>query len=496
MHRILVILKKDIRQLRWEIAAMLALSAAVGWLDGRRLAAQPAVLEGLLNIVLTVVWGCLIGQSVQAEALVGDREFWMTRPYRWPHLLAAKALFVALFIHVPSFLTDAAILAVHGFNPFAALPQLLGKQLLLAGGLTLPAMALAAVVNNLMQFVVGVPVLFATTAVSVAFRQSYPFGLMVHYSHYSTVSRLAMAFLALAAAAVVVLQYWRRQTGLARILAVTAMLAVGLLIAVFSQPQTFSVTMDEFPAANMHLAMTLAPPDPRIVHWSNGRRVFTELPYNVSGLAPSNRAWMMTLSMEIAGDNGVRYQYQPPRADFDVGMPEVANGPGRISLSMSRAAYERIGDSKVTISGTVGFEVIELGQPVRLPVGATGEAIGRMRCSTTYDEGRYDYGWLAVFCESPYRDGLAADIRTSRSSGNGMGQYVQRIGTNGSPSPLIAWLSPLQRRQQSFQVVLPDGQTLDQALGDRPIVIVPQRVAGYAIASFRAVQVDLREYSK
>ena len=125
MREILVILKKDVRRLWWQIAAAAAMSATVGWMDARRAVAQPGIVEGLLNMMLPLVWACLIAQAVLGEPLVGDREFWMTRPYRWPRLLTAKVLFVALFVHLPSLLTDAAILAARGYNPLAALPQLL-----------------------------------------------------------------------------------------------------------------------------------------------------------------------------------------------------------------------------------------------------------------------------------------------------------------------------------------------------------------------------------
>jgi hypothetical protein len=36
---------------------------------------------------------------IHAEALVGDRRFWLTRPYEWKKLLGAKALFLLVFLY-------------------------------------------------------------------------------------------------------------------------------------------------------------------------------------------------------------------------------------------------------------------------------------------------------------------------------------------------------------------------------------------------------------
>jgi hypothetical protein len=493
MHEILVIFKKDVRRLWWQIGAMLAMSAVVGCLDAGRAAAQPGVAEGLLNMVLPLVWACLVAQAIHGEPLVGDREFWMTRPYRWGRLLAAKALFAALFVHVPSLVTDAAILAAHGYNPLHALPPLLVKQLLLAGGLTLPAMALAAVVSNLTQFVVGVPVLFATLAVGTAFRRSYP---PIYVFQQPTVAVLGVAVLAVAAVAIVWLQYRRRRTRLSRILAVAAAAGVALTIVLFSQPVTFPMSMARVPAASTHLTMMLLPPDPRTVHGPYSRRVYIELPYTVSGISESDRGWLTAVSMEIVGANGVRYVYDPPRDDFEVGLMMTVNRFTRLSVAMPSAAYERIKDGRVTISGKAGFVLYRLGRKLRLPAGATRDVTGRMRCSCAYDEGRYDYGYLDVFCDSPYREGLLADIRVEEKSKNWLWPGYRASGTNGSPTPLLAWLSPLERRQQSYRVTVPRDWTLSEILEELLVTIVPQYVVGRAIANFKAVDIDLREYSK
>ena len=324
MREILVILKKDIRRLWWQIAVMLAISVTVGCLDASRAAAQPHVVEGLLNMLIPLVWACLIAEAIHGEALVGDREFWMTRPYRWPRLLASKALFAVLVVHVPSFLMDAAILAARGYNPFVWLPQLLVKQLLLASGLTLPALALATLVNNLTQFVIGIPLLFVTLALSTG-QQSSP---IVVYM-FSPIAHLAIAILAVAATWIVLLQYRQRRTKLARMLAVSALVALGVSMPLVAYGRIFDLNGLELPAADIHARMELGQPNPRLVHGPFSRRVFTTLPFKVTGLPESDQAWM---------SNTNEPKKQSPRArsigDFETffpNMPEAAEAQLKIA---------------------------------------------------------------------------------------------------------------------------------------------------------------------
>ena len=72
----------------------------------------------LLNLLLPLAWFAITVRVVHEEPLVGDRQFWITRPYRWQSLLAAKLFFLALCIWLP-FLLMQCIMAMHaGLNPF------------------------------------------------------------------------------------------------------------------------------------------------------------------------------------------------------------------------------------------------------------------------------------------------------------------------------------------------------------------------------------------
>ena len=105
MSQILHIFRKDVRHHWPEILLSLALLIAFAFEQPRTWTGQPienrflSFLLGFLPALMVLSWGFLIVRVVQGETLVGDRQFWVTRPYEWPKLLLAKLLFVFLFFH-------------------------------------------------------------------------------------------------------------------------------------------------------------------------------------------------------------------------------------------------------------------------------------------------------------------------------------------------------------------------------------------------------------
>src|SRR5687768_13366660 len=92
---------KDVRRLWWVIRLRSRCSppwprrrAALRAFDPR---AFPHALESLrmllLGNLLPLAWCHLVMLMVHQEPLVGDRQFWVTRPYSWRSLIAAKAMF-------------------------------------------------------------------------------------------------------------------------------------------------------------------------------------------------------------------------------------------------------------------------------------------------------------------------------------------------------------------------------------------------------------------
>jgi len=144
IFQVLHIFRKDARHHWPEILVSLLLLSLYTWHSARQAGPAPffvpgypttsafaIVLAEILPLVLVVAWFFLIFRLVQEESLIGDRQFWVTRPYQWPSLLAAKVLFVVIFIHIPLFFAQCLLLKIAGFPIAPHLAGLLGMNIAL-----------------------------------------------------------------------------------------------------------------------------------------------------------------------------------------------------------------------------------------------------------------------------------------------------------------------------------------------------------------------------
>ncbi|MBV9081516.1 MAG: hypothetical protein JOZ62_02475 [Acidobacteriaceae bacterium] len=155
------VFRKDARHLAIAILLFIVLLAAYDASVIRSLRTSTAMrthatsTESPETLVLTILplyaW-FLIAMAIQDEALPGDTQFWITRPYRRSTLLLAKVLFVVVFVNLPLLLSDVAILCANGFWTWSEVPDLLLRQLVVSLWLVLPAFAIASVTRGLAQF--------------------------------------------------------------------------------------------------------------------------------------------------------------------------------------------------------------------------------------------------------------------------------------------------------------------------------------------------------
>jgi hypothetical protein len=161
MKQAVHIFLKDARRAWPYIAIVLAITAALAYLTpkytpGFGLGADRVDRAvNILQFLLPVAWWFTIAHVVHGEALVGDRQFWVTRPYSWRSLLLAKILFCVAFLSVPLLAQDFIVLSAAGFPPAQMIPELLWRHCSLAAILMLPAFVLAALTRNGRQFVLA-----------------------------------------------------------------------------------------------------------------------------------------------------------------------------------------------------------------------------------------------------------------------------------------------------------------------------------------------------
>jgi hypothetical protein len=250
VKQVLAIFRKDARRFWPEIAVCLGLLLALAvaypatWsgVDGHAtIAGNPfagnggsmGLLANCLVVLVPIAWLVMIARVVHCERLVGDTQYWLTRPYDWRKLFAAKALFLAAFLYAPFFVAQCALLAEGGFHPFHYIGGLLFNLLLLTAAGVLPVLALSALTTGfgrLMLVLLGLALVVVIAAVSANSVPSY-----VLFSVPGLVSgQIALYAVFFGSLAAVLAMYARRR-------AKTGWLIVGTLLVVliataFSNP--------------------------------------------------------------------------------------------------------------------------------------------------------------------------------------------------------------------------------------------------------------------
>jgi hypothetical protein len=177
MNQILHILRKDTRRHWPEIGSSVLLLATFVWREPRQWGIEQGTRyasEYLLQFIgplLVISWGFLILRVVHEESLVGDRQFWVTRPYEWEKLLASKVLFLVVFVNVPMLIAQLVLLKVAHFEIFPNLVNVLQVQLANWTFLII-AIVLAVITRGLAQAVlVGIGATLAAIAAGVLISQ-------------------------------------------------------------------------------------------------------------------------------------------------------------------------------------------------------------------------------------------------------------------------------------------------------------------------------------
>ena len=220
MRQALHILWKDMRH-HWPEIVLVALTTGFwAWLEEHSWTQAPPRdqwLRPTVSGLMGLMWLVATARVVQGESLVGDRQFWQTRPYRWYSLFGAKVVFVTAFILGPLAVAEWWMLSMSGL-PFewAWIPQWIANLGQVLGFGLIPMMLLAAVTENLVQLVLsilGLGLLIAGAAWLGAMPwQDGPTG------GGELPNLLAPVMMVIGSLGLVIWQYARRRTGMIRLL--------------------------------------------------------------------------------------------------------------------------------------------------------------------------------------------------------------------------------------------------------------------------------------
>jgi hypothetical protein len=497
------IFRKDSRRLWPAIVAAILLLGTLARLDRWRGDWLISSTEGYLNILIPIAWACLIALAVEQDAIPGDRQFWITRPFRTRSLFAAKALFAVLFVHVPSLAADCYILAMRGFSPLTYASTLLAKQLVLACALTIPALALASLVRSFSHFVMEV---VAVAAIFLVLN-----GPTWHDPYFvepllDTVRReFLIGIVAVASIAVLIGQYGGRRVLLSRGIAVGTGVAAALFFAYLLPPSALALRTAVTPSVS-RVSMRLGTANLSMRFRSFGGSV--ALPLAFDGLSAGEQVRAEAVETEIVTASGQRFRevarrrpYNPserlPAFTFFIASFYDGPTPQWIHYNFEPALFPTLSNAPVTVRGKASVEIYRLGEPSWLRVGEQRYIAGAGRCVAAVTEDAFrDRAYLKVECESPDRDPRGTrvrvwDPRTER-------EWKSNIGSaRSSPTgPMVNWLSPLYRDLAFFTFGPNNGwwNIPREDARNLKVEITPEVTVGHAAVDWEFRDVDLTKY--
>jgi hypothetical protein len=357
MRQVLTIFRKDVRCHWPRLAGALMLTALIGIAD------VPAGYEFLVDLVNTV-WACwwiyLAASLIQQERLPGDCQYWLTRPYDWRCLLAAKGLFVLVFAALPLVAVKGGVLWLYGVSPFRHASAVLTAPVLFTGTVALVAGALAAITETLAQFLWALLALVVAEGIAIASGPNYTGDWGV-----AGWIRTAAVCLVIAAAggAVLLLQYRMRRTFLSRTILFGA--SVFIAAAPFGNAWHIAWRLEErldsgAAPGEPSFAISFDPsPRPRLKYGDAPLgAVYGEeglyLPIRISGIPASSAVVSQRVAMTVETGNGTRWSsgWRPTGA-LVVADPQAdprflqSDGAAWQFLDMDRAVYQAIQDEPV-----------------------------------------------------------------------------------------------------------------------------------------------------
>ena len=310
------IFRKDLLHLWPETLLVVLLFVACAWSAPSGWAASPfvgylGILSAFLKyFLMPVSWLVLISRLVQDESLVGDRQFWTSRPYHWASLFASKILYIVVFLYVPFFLMQIYLLKHAGLYPTTVLPALFHNLLLLTVIIVIPLTAVAAVTGTFARMLLSVLGAMIGILILAALFGYLTFG---HLPPPQLQPILITVFIVLPLAALIY-QYATRKTSTSRILLAATPVIIFLLI--FFTPAS-ALIRHAFPVASSSDPKLGSLPDefaPRTPTPGNAfivrNQAVLNVPFAVTGVDKDSNYAIEGASITIDTPNG--YHYSSP----------------------------------------------------------------------------------------------------------------------------------------------------------------------------------------
>ncbi len=395
-----------------------------------------------LGLLMVTGWGLLISRAVHAESLVGDRQFWITRPYEWKKLLAAKVLFLAAWIGVPYLLSQLLLLAEAGFHPLAYMPGLLFSLLLLSVGYLLPMVALAAVTSNfarLTMTVLGVLIVFTGYSYMV---NGIPHGY-TSANPYTNAVLVPLLFVGCAAA--IGMQYATRRVWISRGLLIALPILMAVSVAAYRRQ---SLVDRAYPvpsaAAEVPLNIVSMPNAANPVEarsWEG--EDYIDLPVQYSGVAEGTAVFVDNFKFSITTADGSQWS-SPWQAIQERNLPGVHHAG--LHMMIGPELYERFKTAPVTLRITFAVSRYQSDTVTKMAFPAGDVAIPEIGFCTT----DLSNTLLCRDAQQPrlthytvlWSHGSCSDAQTSPASTAASDAWIEPASrTNSVMGPVWVWRS-------------------------------------------------------
>jgi len=386
MHQILHIFRKDVRRLWPDIVLTLGILAAYAWHEigawHRREPASEILHEAFLRylpLLVVLAWSFLIARVVLAESLVGDRQFWITRPYEWQKLLTAKVLYSFACFSLPLLLIQAFLLSKAGFSPTPHMMGLLLLALWWASLIILPVMTLAVLTSNMVQFLLAV-LGIAASIVGIAILST-----RIHHTGSPMAEIIpdwaGPAVLIAASITIIILQYARRKTLQARLLFLSVGLATIIISLALEQegfvPHGYPQSA---PAARLPMRVSFDPSaTDRGTASIENNKIPVRIPLIFSDIPENSAVSVDGATVDMNGPEGLHWN------SGWFGQYEQIFAPAKkseILFTVDKPFFERVKSIPITLHISLASSVLRV-QEARRVIAANGdfEALGGSICS-------------------------------------------------------------------------------------------------------------------
>ncbi|HWA96157.1 MAG TPA: hypothetical protein VG844_16275 [Terracidiphilus sp.] len=326
------------------------------------------VLAYCLVVLVPVAWVILTARAIHCDRLVGNTQHWITRPYDWRKLLAAKFLYLVTFLYAPFFIAQCVLLREAGFNPFHYLGGLFFNLFLLTAACMLPLVALVTLTKGfgrLMLVLLGLVLVIAATAGIVS---------VVSYSSISLPdllsSILGYGLLICGSMAAIIVMYARRNAKVAWLTVLA--LTVAICLMNFFDPD--AAVMNHYfpkPAAGTALPVTfafgapgLSPPSASLS--GDEKSVVISIPVAQSGVSDGNVAVEQAVRVSMENGRGEKWVSPWEGTIADRFLPGSRNTWLRFQIR--RKTYEEFKNGPVTLRISVAMSMAHVSSESVIPL--------------------------------------------------------------------------------------------------------------------------------